>query len=76
MGQLQDFGNQIFRGKLRHDKALEWYKKEEYGDPVHRKGFDEPVGDPGNKQTLWVLAHVLDALEIHPHHHWVRRMLR
>ena len=68
----QEYGScQILGSQVPGNESLEHLIKEEGGQAVHGKGFDQPVGDPGDKKSLGMPAHFPDALEIHLHHHGV-----
>lgn len=71
-GSAQENGScQVLGGQILRNEGLENMEKEEGRQGVHGEGFDQPVGDPGNKEPFRVSAHFPDALEIHLHHHGI-----
>ena len=45
--------------------------EEEYSDTVHREGFDQPVGDPGDHKPSRILPDFPDTVEIDLKHHGI-----
>lgn len=71
-GRAQEDGSgQILGGQISGNEGLENMVKEKGRQDVHGEGFDQPVCDPGDEQSLGMAPHFPDTLEIHLHHHGI-----